>query len=43
MEIELLEKRLFRLSESPAGKELRGVILETVENFYAKNHHPSRK
>ncbi len=41
MEMELLKKRLFRLSESPAGEELRGVILETVESFYAKNHHPS--
>ena len=42
-EIDLLEKRLIRLSESPSGEELRVVILETVADFYAKNHHPSKK
>ena len=39
----LLEKRLIRLSESPSGEELRGVVLEAVGEFYAKNHHPSEK
>ena len=42
-EMQLLEKRLIRLSESPSGEELRGVVLEAVGEFYAKNHHPSEK
>lgn len=40
-EIVLLEKRLFRLPESPGGEELRTVVIETVRDFYARNHRPS--
>ena len=40
-EIALLEKRLLRLREIPGGEELRTVVLETVRDFYARNHRPS--
>jgi len=40
-EVALLKKRLLRLSESPAGEETRALILQTVGDFYAKNHHSS--
>jgi hypothetical protein len=40
-EISLLEKRLLRLLESPAGEDFREVVLETVRDFYVKNHRLS--